>query len=67
MMENIARIILFICREHNVDLKSDCDGNISLVRGDEEFCINNISDNFQVKIFKESHPEEADYNVIEQV
>lgn len=65
-MENVARIILFICSEYNIDLKSDSSGNISLVSEDKEFCINNISDDYQVKVFKEFQPEGANYNVIEQ-
>ena len=66
-MDKIAKIILFICKEYDVNLKSDSKGNISLVREGKEFCINNISDIYQVKIFKESQPNGADYNFIEQV
>lgn len=66
-MDKIARIILFICKEHDIDLKSDSNGKIALVRGEEEYCINDIAEDHQVNIFKESQPDGLDYTIIEQV
>lgn len=66
-LEIVAKIILFICNQHKVNLKSDSDGKITLVKGEEEYCINDISEKQQVKIFRESKPDDADYSIIEQV
>lgn len=66
-MKSIARIILFICSENRLSLKSDSQGNISLIFNDEEISINDISDTYQVKIFREFQPAKADYSIIEEV
>ena len=66
-MEIAVKIILSICKEFEVDLKSDSDGKISIVAGEEELCINNFSEDYQVKILKEYQPDGVDYKIIEQV
>lgn len=66
-MEKAANIILFICSQFGLDLKSNQNGSISVVKGDEEFILNIISKDYNVNIFRETEPDGAGYSIIERV
>ncbi len=66
-MDEIVRVILAICNEFKLSIKSNEEDKIWLVFGTEELCINDFSKEYQVNILKEYRPEGADYTVIEQV